>query len=427
MDASSVVYTGIYLSHIPLDPNTNLEDALIAIDAAFNAISPAPDYSGYNLYCVTQTDGSSHPTNTQNFAEGISKILCDFKTAYNTWVSTTYATDISTLNTAITNLQSPALTYVPFGITALDTIGTVWSKVFTGLTAMTTYSSVAGATWAALSLPVPANVAAAFTEIIGYEQAQDLLIAGKQDAIANFDNSSNCLSGTNNDTIRQTVDLMRTYLCSLPSLTVGSLTWKAVASGTDLQTTIQHMIDELSLTAQNAVVQNTDASIILSAVGGTYDGQKAAVNPAWSGLFKVITSIGDLGNEDYLGAKVYSSDGSVTIDIITDPTKVNFRVATPNGKVKVNASDPSAGYLIDKLEAVNNNPVGIYLAPTASADNSKVELAINVDTYSMASAMLDEIMNDPDLLAKFCQIKEMCNGCTCEAPSNLVVTVTTIA
>lgn len=427
MDASSIVYTGIYLSHIPLDPNTNLEDALIAIDAAFNAINPAPDYSGYNLYCVTQTDGISHPTNTQNFAEGISKILCDFKTANATWISTTYATDISTINTAITNLQSPALTYVPFSITALDTIGTVWSKVFTGLTAMTTYSSVTGATWAALSLPVPANVAAAFTEIIGYEQAQDLLIAGKQNAIANFDNSSNCLGGTNNDTIRQTVDLMRTYLCSLPSLTIGSITWKAVATGTNLQTTVQHIIDELSLTAQNAVVANTDASIILSAVGGIYDGQKAAVNPAWSGLFKVITSIGDIGNEDYLGAKIYSSDSSVTVDIVTDPTKVNLRVAAPNGKVKVNASDPSAGYLIDKLAANNTSSEGVSVNPVASTDNTQIELNVTVNRFAMANALLDEIMNDPDLLAKFCQIKEMCNGCTCEAPSNLVVTVTTIA
>lgn len=85
IDASLVFYTGLDLSYIDVVSGDTLYTALVNINAAVNDMNPAPDYTSYNLYCITQTDGSSHPTNTQNFAEGISKIVCDNKDEYDTF------------------------------------------------------------------------------------------------------------------------------------------------------------------------------------------------------------------------------------------------------------------------------------------------------------------------------------------------------
>ena len=74
MDALLVTYTGVATTTVPILPNQNLQTILQNIDISIAAHNTAPDYSGYNLYCVKQTDGITHPTNTQNFAEGISKI-----------------------------------------------------------------------------------------------------------------------------------------------------------------------------------------------------------------------------------------------------------------------------------------------------------------------------------------------------------------
>ena len=99
-NASQVIYTGLALSYIGVTPNQTLDTILDEINTAFNSVLPAPDYSSYNLgpyhgYSITQTDGTSHPTNTQNFAEGIAKIVCTDEYNLSNFIGVTYAADLS--------------------------------------------------------------------------------------------------------------------------------------------------------------------------------------------------------------------------------------------------------------------------------------------------------------------------------------------
>lgn len=421
MDATLVIYTGLSLSHIPVSPNTDLQTILSSIDTKFNTTSAAPDYSGYNLYCVKQVDGTTHPTNTQNFAEGISKALCDFKTTYTSFTTVTYAAAISDLSDATNALTSPALTYVPFSITSADSFTTVWTKTFTGLTAISGAQNPSSASWGTLSITPPTTITGGFNSVITYLSTLTTTVSGKQAAISNFDNSTNCLSGTSSDTIRATVDLLRTRVCSLPTFVAGSITFGGVSSASDLQGSVQNVVSTASSILQNAVVaQGTGLSI--SAVGTTYQGKKLAVDPTWTGLAKVAVDVSDTGG--YLEDKIESSDSSLTIT--NTGSTLDITLTTPvasDHKVKINSTDASAGYLQDKIIPMASSwGLGTSIIP--SSDNSRVSIAANVTNPNLfINNIFNQISTDPDLLATFCSIANQCIiGPVCDAVSNLVVT-----
>jgi hypothetical protein len=178
-DSTLVVYTSVPLPYISVTPGMNLQTILQNINTAVNTMNPAPDYSGYYLgpyngYSITQTDGVSHPTDTQNFAEGISKIVCNFEYDYYTFVGTTYPADQSVFSTAISNLQIPGLTYSYTGgggsisITSGMTMNQVLTATYTGVGNILALLNVPGTLWSTLSLSNPTNINNAFNSFIIY-------------------------------------------------------------------------------------------------------------------------------------------------------------------------------------------------------------------------------------------------------------------
>lgn len=418
MDALSIQYTGLPKTNLPGIVNNDLDAIIGIISTAINTSSSAPDYTSYSLACVTQTDGTSHPTNTQNFAEGISKVLCDFKTAYTTFSGTTYPAAITTLTNGINAIGSPALTYVPFSIVNTDPIATVWTKLFSGITGIISDIDPSTANWTAISVsPDPETIPDAFDAVILEIQAQTASIATKQSSLGTFDNSANCLAGGATDSALTTINLLRTYICSLPSYSSGAITWGSVTSSSTLNGAIQNLITEINYL--NTYAQpSVGTGLSMSAVGGTYDGKSLSIDTSWTGLYKVKVDSSDTG--DYLEDKIESSDGSISIS--NTGSTLDLTVTTPNdGKVLASSTDSIPGYLIDKIE-VTSNSWGVTVYPTINTLGDKVELIIDVNSNTFLNSILDGIGDNPALLAKFCALKALCDGAQCGAIDNLVVT-----
>jgi len=330
LDSKYVIYTGVNLPYIDVvsTDNDNLQVILGKINTAINSSSSAPNYSGYNLYCITQTDGSTHPTNTQNFAEGISKIVCDNRDDYDSFVDTQYVADQLVLTTAITNLQEPALTYSPFSITSADLIGTVFTKMFTGFNTLgvnTVTSTVDPftANWGTLSITPSHSVITTWNNVITYVSNLATTVSGKQATLSTYNNTANCLAGGATDSITTTMTAVISYLCDLPEFDVSAITFGGVIPGTDLETTVQSLVDTENYLLTNGVI-DTGVGLTLTAVGGTYDGMKVAIDPTYSGLFKVKVSSDDTtGN--YIENKIVAGDG-ITVTTLSPGGNETFEI-----------------------------------------------------------------------------------------------------
>ena len=422
MDSSLIQYTGLNLSYIPVTTNTDLETILGLINTKFNTSSSAPDYTGYSLACVKQTDGVTHPTNTQNFAEGISKMLCDFKTAYTSFVNTTYDGDLTTTNAAIADLQVPAVTYSPFSITNTDTVTQVWTKLFTGITGIRTAINPNGANWSGIGASAQTTITTGFDTIINKIISDEAILATKQASLGTFNNSANCLSGSSTDSATTTINLLRTYICTLPTFDDSAITWGSITTATDLQDTLQNIISQVDLLSTNMVATDGNG-ITLTAVGGTYDGVSVAIDTTFAGLYKVAISGSDVGTADFLEDKITSLDGSLTIDTTTNPDKLDLSITSPfTGKVKVNSSDSSSDYLAFKIEG-STSDWGLGISPSVSTNNEKVVVSPTLNASTFISKMFDYISTNPTLLAKFCALKDQCNGCLCDTITDLTITL----
>lgn len=420
MDATFVIYTGVPTPTIPIERNQNLQTILQNIDTAINDHNTAPDYSGYNLYCVTQTDGISHPTNTQNFAEGISKILCNFITDTNDFINTQYPSDQNVLTVAITNLQEPGLIYAPFSIVNTDTIGQVYTKMFAGFTSILNAQDPSSADWSLLSIsPDPTTIVDAFNEIIA--QLVTVLgdLSGKEDTLPTFDNSANCLLGTSTDTIVETIDLIIPYLCDLPKFYVGSISFGGVTPGTELQDTVQYIIDSVNYLLTNGVITG-GTGLTYSAVGGPYQGYELAIDTTWDGLYKAkVTSADDTG--DYLNNKITAGSG-IQINVLNPGSVEELEIvndAPADGKVLVNDTDTTSDYLVNKIPYSENLDWGIANIPEVLNEKLNITPYIKPDVF--ISTMLAYISSSPALFSQFTNLVNQIEPGSCTAPSNLTV------
>lgn len=435
-DSTLVVYTSVPLPYISVTPGMNLQTILQNINTAVNIMNPAPDYSGYYLgpyngYSITQTDGVSHPTDTQNFAEGISKIVCNFEYDYYTFVGTTYPADQSVFSTAITNLQVPGLTYSYTGgggsitITSGMTMNQLLTATYTGVGNILALLNVPGTLWSALSLANPSNINDAFNSLITYILGIDTILTGKQDTIANFNNSGNCLAGiggTSSDDITTTVNLLTTYTCSLPVFDAGAITSTCFSTQTSLQDWIQSILkvgDYLAAT----IISGTDASIMMTPIGPC-SGQTIAVDPTWPGLFNTVVDSGDT-TPAFLKFKLAAGVG-ISIDLQNAGSNEQLLITNTlpgDGKVMVNSSDATPNYLQSVLPSTMGE-WGIGITAFPSVDNTQLTLTPNVNNPTvLIQNIIDYISTDPGLLAAFCALQTQCVGCICDAPTNFTVAI----
>lgn len=428
MDASFIIYTGLPTTNIPISPAQNLQTILQNIDAAIAAHGVAPDYASFTYCyapnCIYQTDGSTLPNTVKNFTEGISKIVCNNRALYDTFVGTTYVSDKGVFTSAISGLQTPTISAPgPFTIVNGDGVNAIWNKLLPGIATMLTAENPSSASWSTLSITPPTTITTGFGSLITYLSSLATTVAGKQIAIGTFNNSANCLTtlgGTSADTISATIGFLTTKVCSLPTYTVSGLTWGCVSTASDLQSTIVNILASL-----NSVNNQTITSVGTGLAAGSpaCGGRTLTIDTTWSGLYKVAPTSAGVANNDYLGNILTSTDGSITIDSSSN-THVNLAVTTPqDGKVKASSSDTTRDYLQNKITGANGS-WGLTTSISTAADNHSVVVSAGVgDPTLFVSTMLDVIASDPDLLALFTSVMAAAAG-SCGAPSNLVVTFT---
>lgn len=421
MDATFIIYTGIATPTVPITPGQNLQTILQNIDTAIANTNPAPSYTGFNLQCLR--DDYTINT-TQQFAEAVADFICTLRSDVDTFIGTTYPANLSYITVSIGNLQFPSLTYVPFSIVDTMSITEVWTNVFAGFDGILAALNPSGADWAALSITPPTTVTDAFDDLITYEQTQDSIIAGKQDAIAPFDNSGNCLvtvGGGVSDTIESTVSYLIDYACALPGLDVGSLDF-----GTCLtpQTSLQDIIQN-SLDVTNAILPNV---IIAAGTGlstsslGPCAGQQIFIDDTWDGLYKVKAHVADTA-PDYLNVKLVSINSTIEYTIFGDflSLDINPSLTAQIGKVKASGADANpADYLDAKIQG-GTDPSGVTISTVFNSSTNRVAVIPNVNVNTITNNILDAILTDPDLLAKYCGLAAACAGCLCASIDDLLV------
>lgn len=418
IDAINVGYSSGALTYIGVTNGMQLAEILAAIDSAVNTMNPAPDYTPYNLQCLRPTYTI---TNTQEFAESVADFLCTFRDDYDTFISGQYASDISTLTNAIDGVVNPGVTYSTFSITNADTLIQVLNKTFLGITDVINSIDPSTANWASITMSTPSTIVDAFNTIIAYELTQDADIALKEPTLGTFDNTD-CLAGGATDTAKDTISLLKTYVCGLPTLDTSGYTWGCVTPTTTLDDTLQSIINFMDFMTGAAVISAGPGLTITSL--GACSGNSVEADPTWTGYMKVAVTTTDANNAtaDYLENKIISTDNSITIDTTTDPALMDIRVAAPSNKVAVNSSDTSADYLGVKIVATAGS-MGISPTVKVSSDNSKVEVGVRVDLETLLNNIFTLVQSDPDLLAKWCMTNTQCDGCLCSTVTDLVVTL----
>lgn len=420
-NASSIIYTGLRLSHINTDPNTALDVILALIDDAIGSGSGnSPDYSGYNLYCVKQTDGTTHPTNTQNFAEGISKALCDLKTAYNTFVGTTYAGDSSVFTTAINNLTDPGYVYVPFSIVDTDTITQVWGKAFTGFTGIINSIKPDSANWSTIGASTATSIVSAFNTLIAYEVTQDTTIGGKQASLGTFNTTS--IGGSTGQSPVATINALLSYAAGLPTYATGSVTWGCVTQGGTLTTDINSIVTKLNYLTANYIA---DSGTGLTKTNiGSCQGYRIAIDDSWVGLYKVAVDEDDAtnGTGDYLINKLISSDSSVEFNVVDNQIDVTSPLTEYIGQVRAKErSNP--GYLSDILGA-GGGDWGMSIDISFGKNDNALQLTpkiVNPDLF-LINFMTSITQAEDDVKAQFCALIASCASCSCTGPTSFSVT-----
>ena len=429
-DSTLVVYTGIPLPYITVTPGMNLQTILQNINTAVNTLNPVPDYSTftygpYHGYTLTDPNGNVITTIT-GFVEGTANGIGQVSSDLSTFIGTTYAGDQSTISSAITALQVPGVTYVPFSITNTDNQATVFSKIFTGLNTfgintLTSTLDPYGANWSTLSISPSHSLLTTWNSVIAYLSSLSTAVSGKQATLPTFNNSGNCLKGGTTDTVPQTIDYLITYVCSLPTFDPSSIVnGSCLAAQNSLQDWIQHIVDILNSGIKYNVVADS-TSLLDGGVNGC-GGRTFSVNPNWSGLGVVKATGSDTA--DTLNQKL-TAGSNVSIAAVNGNTQLEISVdlGTQN-QVAINSSDTKPDYLAAKL-ASGSNSWGLSMAMGVSSDNQRLEITPTItDPSAFIQNTLSYISSNPDLLAQFCALTVQCNGCTCAAATNLAITLT---
>lgn len=436
-DSSLVVYTYVPLTYIDVTAGMNLQAILVNINTAINDMNPAPDYTGYNLgpyngYSITQTDGTSHPTDTENFAEGIAKIVCNFEYAFYTFRDTDYVADQAIITDAIDTLATPGLTYsasgggVSIAITNGMTLNQVLTATYTSVGGILGKLAAPGTDWADISVTQPTSLNGAFNALIGYTLDNiNTLTADKQDLLPTFDNSSNCLEGTGGDNISETIDLLIAYVCAIDNTFVaGDITSTCMSSENNLQDWIQSIVNYIESYESNNITSVSTGLVLTS--NSSCNGKNIAIDSTWSGLSKVAVSSVDT-TPAVLISKLTAGTGITLTKLNPGGNEtVSIAVTNPNDdKVKVNSSDTVAGYLVDKItSAGTGGGWGLNIGVAASTDNSRVVLNPTVSNPAVfVQNLLNYISTDPSLLATFCGLIAQCDGNVCIGPTSFTVAI----
>jgi hypothetical protein len=416
-DTACIIYTGPNLTCIEAETNTCLETIITQIDA--KVCTAVGDYSGYNLGCLRD----SYTINTaQDFAEVSANYMCLLRTDFDTFVDTTFPAAIDDIEDDIEAIRIPGTTsscaniVIPGG----STINTVLQILANAGCSLYTAIDPSAANWSQCFtvLTPPTNIVAAFNVVL----EQICQVASSTGAVLPiFNNVGTCLPSPGaTDSLNNTVIKIRTRLCQTPVFLASNL-----ASSTCVDFGPTSTLEEV-IEAQNALLDDLGTNSIRAASSDFIIDDIDSLNPCLGKTISLNTSVIDrqvaLNNADLtpgtLLDKVIAGD-NISLDFgILNAGKLTITSsagASNDELVKINAGDPTPGYLLNKLTGSTTSLTFTTVTPL-SATQAQVTTTLNIS--ALISVILDTISDDETLKSIFCSLVSSCPA-PCGVPTNV--------
>jgi hypothetical protein len=419
-DAKCVFYGGPPLLCLEIDTNERLDSALQKIDIKFCSISGGIDpYPGYNTYCLS-------PINTQKeFVEKISQRFCILETSTGVFINTTFPAAITDIQTQITNLNKTGFNSCSLlGVLSTDTLSTALFKVSEYIcSTLPTSLDVSSVNWeqcVTIGGNIPTTIQEGFSFVINQLCVLQSQIGSGSASLPTFNNTGTCLPtpGVSDSTV-DTIIKIRTRLCQTPVFAASNLTSQCVQfSGIntleDVLNATLSKVDQLSLNIPN---QFNTSHFVVAPIDplNLCLGKTVSLNVAALAIDrKVAVNAGD-ATPGTLDIKLASGTG-ISLSTSLNPGKMTISATnTVDEKVKSDITDPTSGYLNDKLTGSADT-----VTISTSLESNQVKVSATINYTALINAIFDNIEDDEDLKARLCSIIATCPS-PCSAPTNVSV------
>lgn len=417
-DASCVQYTGPALSCIAVQPNTNLQDVLAAINTAVCS-NITYDWSSFNYNCLVGAPFAAPDA----FVDAMTAQYCSLLSAYTGFTTSTYPGDITDIQGRLGALEVPGLTNACTTVGSGDTMNQVLTKIMNTLCDTVSNQDLSGANWnqCLTVVSAPTTLLGAVNTLIDQIcQVYGIAVAGSSN-LPTFNNVGSCLAspGTS-DSLVDTITKIRTLLCTLPTFDHTSLTFGCVPSSTTLQDTIQQLLNYATGWVQTAIFQVDPTYFSLTPIGGSCDGYQ-------------LSFTGTLGQDRLVAAdptdtvpgtlidKLESSDSSIviTLDTASSPdNKISLTVLDSlkeTYQVKADASDTAPDFLDNKMIGVPDTDSILNVHVVYNGGTQQVELTPTFDFTNLGNALFTYILANPSSTAATQFAAAICAAPSCTA------------
>jgi hypothetical protein len=415
-NAKCVYYASANLSCSGIETNDSVELALQKIDEQICSL--IGDYSTYNFNCLTAWFGETITTESQ-FVDAITGYACEIVTTLEEFTGTTFPSFQEDVDERFDEIEVPALTCTSAGVISTDNLNQILTKYCSAIGDLQDSVDLSTVNWDSCYTVVtpPTTLQDAFDLVIDQICQTKALTSG---ALPTFNNTGGCLSGgTSSDSLVTTIGLIKTKLCSLPTLDNDNLTSDCVlipSTDGDLEGLLQNILDKIDLLSKNYVTfDNIDFDVTQTDGGDTCEGITVALATPID-LDRFVAVNGSDSSPGTLVDKIVWV--GATADTVTNPGQLTVTVAatTDAHDLKASSVDDDPDFLDQKVNGGSDS--GVTITTSYNASTKKVEILPSVDLSSLFTALLDEIEINEELKTRFCEIIASCPS-PCDAPTNV--------
>lgn len=413
-DATCVEYTGAQLTCLGTNfTNKNLEVVLQAINA--KVCTTMGDWSGFNYNCLADDYTITTPA---EFVDAMTLEYCTLKTNFTTFTTSTYPSGIDNLQGQIDDILQPNLTLCTYsGVVSSDGNTTVLTKLANKLCDLNTRLDLTSVVWNNCYTVVtpPTTLPAAFQLLS--DQICLAATTGSSAVLPTFNNQGSCLipQGTA-DTLVVTINGLKDRICSTPIFNIDSAVWgcvpnPATGTGPNLQAAFGAVLSKVNaLSVTNPTFDGTYFITSYNTPGDPCSGTFVTVDPDILGGDRFVASNPADTTPGTLIEKLSAGTGITIND--TTPGVVTINSTATDQLVKASSTDPSAGYLDNKVNGINNSTKGISISAVNNGTTNKVDFSPDIDPEVFGLWFMSQVESNPTLYAAWCNLNCGCPDCS---------------
>lgn len=417
LTSTCVFYTGPALSCSGIATDDSLETALQKIDTQI--CSAIGDYSTYQFNCLVDYWGSNI-TQESVFVDAITEYTCATQSSLTTFTDTTFPAYTTDTNNRLTDIEVPQITCTSASVTNTDTLSQVLTKYCTKFTSIDTAISLSGVTWnACFTASTPTSIAGAFSLLAN--QICQVKTLAETGALPVFNNYGSCIGGTSDDSLPDTIALIKTRLCSTPTFDINTLSWgcltKPSTTTTDLQDAFQTVLSAVSTEKQKVTQYSADFILTPNDVSDPCQGQLISLATPINQDRFVAVNVSDSSPSTLINKIVGIG---ITVDDTSNPGQLTLTSSATSDtyEVKADSTDTSPDYLVNKVSG--GTSTGVTIGTSYNSGTEQVDILPSIDLSTLFDALLDQLLSDSDLYTKFCTRVANCPS-PCSAPTNVQV------